>query len=68
MVFDEFKGKGYAKQLLDSAYEKFKMLGYDKVYVWTDQIPEFYKKLNWNYEGIITKNEGGEGLLFSKEI
>ena len=30
--------------------------------------PEFYKKLGWTFEGMITKNEGGEAFLFSKNI
>ena len=68
MIFDEFQGKGYSKIMLDFACEKFKSFGYDKVYVWTDQVPEFYKKLGWLYEGTITKNEGGQGYLFSKIV
>lgn len=68
MIFEEFRGKGYAKKMLDIACKKFKTFGYKKVYSWTDQVPEFYKKLGWKYEGKVTKNEGGEGLLFSKEI
>lgn len=68
MIFDEFKGKGYSKILIDFACAKFKEFGYNKVHAWTDQVPELYEKLGWNYEGKITKNEGGEGLLFSKEI
>lgn len=68
MIFEEFQGNGYARIMLNYAYEKFQSLGYDKIYVWTDQVPEFYKKLGWNFEGKITKNEGGEGLLFSKKI
>jgi len=68
MIFEEFKGKGYAKAMINFACEKFKNFGYSKIYVWTDQAPEFYEKLGWTYEGKITKNEGGEGELFSKEI
>lgn len=68
MIMDEYKGKGYAKTMLDYACQKFKTFGYDRVYSWTDQVPEFYKKLGWKYEGEITKNEGGTGLLFSKDI
>ena len=68
MIFDDFKGKGYAKIMIDFACQKFKSLGYSKIYVWTDQVPEFYKKLGWTYEGEITKNEGGKGLLFSRQI
>jgi len=68
MIFEEFRGKGYGKTMLNYACDKFKDLGYTKVYSWTDQVPEFYKKLGWKYEGKVTKNEGGEGLLFSKEV
>lgn len=68
MIFDEFKGCGYARTMINFACKKFKSFGYNKVYVWTDQSPDFYKKLGWQYEGTVTKNEGGEGLLFSKNI
>lgn len=68
MVFSEFRKKGYARKMIEFACEKFKQLGFDKIYSWTDQVPDFYKSLGWNYEGKVTKNEGGEGLLFSKEI
>ena len=68
IICEKFRGKGYAKQLVNYSCENFKKLGYNKVYAWTDQAPEFYKKTGWKYEGKITKDEGGEGLLFSKEI
>lgn len=68
MIFEEFRSKGCAKIMLNTAYKKFKALGYNKIYVWTDQAPNFYKNLGWKYEGKVIKNEGGEGLLFSKEI
>lgn len=68
MIFDEFKGKGYAKKMIDFACKKIKEFGYNKIFSWTDQVPEFYKKLGWKYEGKVTKNEGGEGLLFSKKL
>ena len=68
MIFDKFQGKGYAKAMITFACEKFKTFGYNKIYVWTDQVPEFYNKIGWKYERKVTKNEGGEGLLFSKEI
>lgn len=68
MIFDKFKGKGYAKMMIDFASTKLKELGYDKIYVWTDQAPDFFRKLGWKYEGKIIKNEGGEGLLFSNKI
>ena len=64
----ENQGKGYAKAMITFACEKFKIFGYDKIYVWTDQAPEFYKKLGWTFERMVTKNEGGEAFLFSKNI
>ena len=68
MIFEEFRGKGYAKTLLNFAGQKFKELGYKKMYVWTDQAPDFYKKLDWKYEGEVVKNEGDTAMLLSKEI
>ena len=68
MIFEEYKGKGYAKKMINFACEKFKEFGYSKVYCWTDQAPDFYKKLGWKYEGKTTKNEGGECELFSREV
>ena len=68
MIFDGFRGNGYASKMIDFACEKFKSFGYSKIYAWTDQVPEFYEKHGWRHEGKVTKNEGGEGILFSKEI
>lgn len=68
MIFEKYRGKGYAKAMINFACEKFKNFGYKKIYVWTDQVPDFYIKLGWKSEGKVTKNEGGEALLFSKEI
>lgn len=67
MIFEEFRSKGCAKIMLNTAYKKFKDLGYNKIYVWTDQAPDFYKNLGLKYEGKVIKNEGGEGLLFLKK-
>lgn len=68
LIFEKYRGCGYAKLMLNFAYEKFKNLGYKKFFVWTDQAPDFYTKQGFKFEGKIVKNEGGEGLLFSKEI
>ena len=48
--------------------EKAKELGYKKVYLWTDQAPEFYKKIGYTYLQQVEKNEGGYGELFYKEV
>ena len=48
--------------------EILKSLGYDKIYVWTDQAPDFYIKLGFTYLQEVEKNEGGYGKLFYKEV
>jgi len=68
MIFDEFRGKGYGKKLIEKALEILCSLGYKKVYLWTDQAPEFYKKIGFQFLQIVEKNEGGFGELYYKEI
>ena len=68
MIFEEFRNKGYGRKLLDLGTEIIKNLGYKKIFVWTDQAPEFYKKLGFKYLKQIEKNEGGFGELFYKDI
>lgn len=43
-------------------------LKYKNVYIWTDQAPDFYKKIGFKFTQIIEKNEGGEGELYTKEL
>ena len=68
MILENYRGKGYGKLLLKYAEEILKELGYKTIYVWTDQAPDFYKKLGFTYKQEVEKNEGGFGQLFYKEI
>lgn len=68
MIFGQFRGKGYGRILLNFAEQVLKQYGYNKVYVWTDQAPDFYKKLGFKYKQEVEKNEGGFGQLFYKEF
>lgn len=68
MIFEKYRKKGNARKMVDFACEKIKTFGYKKIYAWTDQAPDFYKKLSWKYEMQVQKNEGGEAMLFSKEL
>ena len=68
MIFPEYQGKGYGKKLLNFGEDILSKLGYKKIYVWTDQAPDFYKRLGFKYLQQIVKNEGGYGELFYKEI
>lgn len=68
MIFEQYRGQGYGKMLLNYGEEILKELGYSTIYVWTDQAPDFYKKLGFKYKQEVEKNEGGYGQLFYKDI
>lgn len=68
MIFDEYRHQGYGTKMLQEVANKAKCLGYDKVYLWTDQAPDFYKKIGYSYLQKVEKNEGGYGELFYKEV
>ncbi len=67
MIFDEFRGKGYGKIMIDEALKILAVLGYEQAYLWTDQAPEFYQKIGFTYLQQVEKNEGGFGQLFCKK-
>lgn len=68
MIFENYRGKGYGKVLLQYGEKILKEFGYNIIYVWTDQAPDFYKKLGFTYKQEVEKNEGGFGQLFYKNI
>ena len=68
MILEEYRGKGYGKVLLQYGEKILKEFGYNTIYVWTDQAPDFYKKLGFTYKQEVEKNEGGFGQLFYKNI
>ncbi len=69
MIFDEFRGMGYGRKLIDYAKNELKNLGYDKAYLWTDKAPIFYEKLGFTYVQDVLKNdESGYGRLYSIKL
>lgn len=68
MIIEKYRGKGYGKILIEQAENILTSDGFSKVYVWTDQAPEFYKKLGFVYQQEVEKNEGGFGQLFVKNL
>lgn len=68
MIFENYRGKGCGKILLQYGEKILKELGYNTIYVWTDQASDFYKKFGFTYKQEIEKNEGGYGKLFYKNI
>lgn len=68
MIIEKYRGKGYGKILVSNGEKILKDEGYNIVYLWTDQAPDFYKKLGFKYKQEVEKNEGGFGQLFYKEL
>lgn len=68
MILEKYRGKGYGKILLSYGEQILKKQGYKTIYVWTDQAPDFYKKLGFKYKQEVEKNEGGYGQLFYKNL
>lgn len=68
MIIEKYRGQGYGKKLISIGEKTLKELGHKTIYVWTDQAPDFYKKLGFKYKQKVEKNEGGFGDLFYKEI
>ena len=67
-ILKEYRNKGYGRILIQNALKILKDIGYNKVYVWTDQAPEFYQHLGFKYEMQVEKNEEGYGELYSINI
>lgn len=68
MILKKVRRKGYGKLLISCAEQLLKDLGYKTAYLWTDQAPDFYRKLGFKYKQIVEKNEGGFVQLFYKKI
>lgn len=69
MIVSSERNKGYGKKMINFIMNEIRKLGYEKVYVWTDQAPTFYEKLGFHFEKNVRKNNGeGTGLLYSKKI
>lgn len=68
MIMPKYRGKGYGAKLIEKAEQVLVSLGYNKIYLWTDQAPEFYKKHGYEYLKEVEKNEGGFGQLYYKNF
>lgn len=68
LILDQYKGKGYGSILVDKAKELIKAFGYPTAYVWTDQAPEFYKKLGFTFVQKVEKNDGGIAELYKYDL
>jgi len=68
LIFEEYRNNGYGKYLLNYSLNTFKNLGYKRVFLWTDQVPEYYKKLGYTYYMKVKKNKSETGDLFYKDL
>lgn len=69
MIFDEYRGVGNGRKLIEFAKNELKKLGFDKAYLWTDKAPAFYEKIGFTYVQEVLKNdESGYGRLYSIEL
>ena len=67
-VKEKWRGRGYGKALMDEICARAKGLGYGTVYLWTDQTPGFYEKLGFVFLKTVQKNEGGDALLYKRDL
>lgn len=68
MILKDYRGRGYGKKMIEMTQNILKEYGYKEAYLWTDQAPNFYKKLGFTYVQKVEKNEGGYGQLFIKKL
>lgn len=69
MIFDEFRGQGNGRKLIDFAKKELKSKGYTVAYLWTDKAPLFYEKLGFTYvQDVIKNNDDGIGRLYKIEL
>lgn len=43
-------------------------LGYTKIYLWTDQAPEFYEKNDFSFLQLVEKDDGNYGKMYYKDL
>lgn len=69
MIFDDYRGMGYGRKLIENACLELKKRGYKKAYLWTDQAPLFYQNIGFAYVQDVLKNDdSGYGELYSIDL
>ncbi len=68
LILDKYKGKGYGAILVNKAKDLIQSFGYPTAYVWTDQAPDFYKKLGFTFVQYVEKNDGGIAELYKYDF
>lgn len=68
MIFDEYRYQGYGSKMIELISNEAKTLGYNTVYLWTDQAPEFYEKIGFSFLQLVEKDDGSYGRMYYKKI
>jgi ribosomal protein S18 acetylase RimI-like enzyme len=66
-LIEEFRGKGYGKEMLDFAINELKKMNHKEIYLWVFEenirARKFYKKHNFNFDGIKREINYGKPLI-----
>ena len=68
MIFDEYRYQGYGSKMIELISNEAKTLGYNTVYLWTDQAPEFYEKIGFSFLQPVEKDDGSYGRMYYKKL
>ena len=68
MIFDEYRKNGYGSKMLKLVSHEAQKLGYTKIYLWTDQAPEFYEKNDFSFLQLVEKDDGSYGKMYYKDL
>lgn len=69
MIFDDYRGMGNGRTLINFAKEELKKIGFEKAYLWTDKAPGFYKKIGFSYvQEVLKSDESGYGELYTTQL
>jgi GNAT superfamily N-acetyltransferase len=68
VVDKQHRGTGVGKELISQIITIALNMGYKKLYLRTEHVTEYYKKLGWNFVDKRTDEFGIEAEIFSKEI
>lgn len=68
MIFDEYRKKGYGSKMIELISNEAQKLGYNTVYLWTDQAPKFYEKNGFSFLQTVEKDDGSYGKMYYKKL
>ena len=64
LIFEKYRNKGYGTKLIHEALRKLKSLKFKIAYIWTDQAPQFYEKLGFEFLKVVEKDDGTLAKLY----